>query len=80
MIFTYISALVDPNPTSMIAAQIVTGIRFLGSGITLKSELFHNKELDGPIKKNTINLTTAANIWFSGAMDIAIGFSVYLLQ
>ena len=32
MIFTYLSALVDPNSTSRIAAQIVTGIGFLGAG------------------------------------------------
>ena len=31
MIFTYLSALVDPNSTSRIAAQLVTGIGFLGA-------------------------------------------------
>jgi putative Mg2+ transporter-C (MgtC) family protein len=34
--FTYISAQVDPNSTSRIAAQIVTGIGFLGAGMILK--------------------------------------------
>ena len=38
MMFTYISAQVDPNSTSRIAAQIVTGIGFLGAGMILKSE------------------------------------------
>ena len=38
MIFTYLSAQVDPNSTSRIAAQIVTGIGFLGAGMILKSE------------------------------------------
>lgn len=45
MIFTYISAMVDPNSTSRIAAQIVTGIGFLGAGIILKDELFDKRIL-----------------------------------
>jgi putative Mg2+ transporter-C (MgtC) family protein len=32
MMFTYISAQVDPNSTSRIAAQVVSGIGFLGAG------------------------------------------------
>ena len=39
MIFTYLSALVDPNSTSRIAAQFVTGISFLGAGVYLKVKL-----------------------------------------
>ncbi|MGB8776602.1 MAG: MgtC/SapB family protein [Nitrososphaeraceae archaeon] len=54
MIFSYISGLVDPNSTSRIAAQIVTGIGFLGAGLILKSEE----------DKKITNLTTAASIWF----------------
>ncbi len=38
MMFTYISAQVDPNSTSRIAAQVVSGIGFLGAGMILKSE------------------------------------------
>jgi putative Mg2+ transporter-C (MgtC) family protein len=38
MIFTYLSAQVDPNSSSRIAAQLVTGIGFLGAGVILKSE------------------------------------------
>src|ERR671933_2056116 len=38
MIFTYLSAKVDPNSTSRIAAQLVTGIGFLGARIVLKSQ------------------------------------------
>jgi putative Mg2+ transporter-C (MgtC) family protein len=69
MIFTYLSAAVDPNSTSRIAAQIVTGIGFLGAGIILKGEL------DNKIT----NLTTAASIWYSGAIGMAIGFNYYLM-
>ncbi|HET6589381.1 MAG TPA: MgtC/SapB family protein [Candidatus Nitrosocosmicus sp.] len=79
MIFTYISALVDPNSTSRIAAQIVTGIGFLGAGIILKGELFDNKELADPTKNKVVNLTTAASIWFSGAIGMAIGFNLYFI-
>ncbi|KAA2283392.1 MgtC/SapB family protein [Candidatus Nitrosocosmicus agrestis] len=79
MIFTYISALVDPNSTSRIAAQIVTGIGFLGAGIILKGELFDNKESNDPTKKKVVNLTTAASIWFSGSIGMAIGFNLYFI-
>jgi putative Mg2+ transporter-C (MgtC) family protein len=34
MIFTYLSAAVDPNSASRIGAQLVTGILFLGRGIS----------------------------------------------
>ena len=36
MVFTHLSNIVDPNSTSRIAAQIVTGIEFLGAGIIIK--------------------------------------------
>jgi putative Mg2+ transporter-C (MgtC) family protein len=54
MMFTYISEQGDPNPASRIAAQIVTGIGFLGARIILKCE---------STEKITA-LTTAAAIWF----------------
>jgi putative Mg2+ transporter-C (MgtC) family protein len=50
LIFTYLSAQVDPTSTSRIAAQLVTGIGFLGAGIILKSES----------DERITNLTTAA--------------------
>jgi putative Mg2+ transporter-C (MgtC) family protein len=63
MIFTYLSAQVDPNSTSRIAAQIVTGIGFLGAGMILKSET----------TEKITNLTTAA------AIGMAIGFNFYFI-
>lgn len=69
MLFTYLSAAVDPNSTSRIAAQIVTGIGFLGAGMILKGEI------DGKVT----NLTTAASIWFSAAIGMAIGFNFYII-
>lgn len=65
MLFTFLSMSVDPFSESRIAAQIVAGIGFLGAGIILK---------DG---SNIRNLTTAASIWFAGAIGMAIGFGFY---
>ena len=69
MIFTYLSAQVDPNSTSRIAAQIVTGIGFLGAGMILKSET----------TEKITNLTTAAAVWFAAAIGMAIGFNFYFI-
>lgn len=56
---------VDPASQSRIAAQVVTGIGFLGAGLIIK---------DGTSIRN---LTTAASIWFSGAIGMSIGFGYY---
>jgi len=80
MIFTFLSSQVDPNSTSRIAAQIVTGIGFLGAGIILKGEIEGKDE--SKIQsggKRIINLTTAASIWFSAAIGMAIGFDYYFI-
>lgn len=69
MLFTYLSAAVDPNSTSRIAAQVVSGIGFLGAGMILKGET----------DKKITNLTTAASIWFSAAIGMAIGFNFYII-
>lgn len=65
MLFTFMSMTVDPASKSRIAAQIVSGIGFLGAGLILK---------DGVTVRN---LTTAASIWFAGAIGMAIGFGYY---
>ena len=84
MIFTYISSLVYPNSTSRIAAQIITGIGFLGAGIILKGEFDDRKESSKGINnfknKKIVNLTTAASIWFSGAIGMTIGFNFYFIS
>jgi putative Mg2+ transporter-C (MgtC) family protein len=69
MIFTYLSAQVDPNSSSRIAAQLVTGIGFLGAGVILKGEL----------DARVTNLTTAAAIWFAASIGMAIGFNFYFM-
>ena len=69
MMFAYLSSVIDPDSTSRIAAQIVSGIGFLGAGMILKGE----------IDKKITNLTTAASIWFSAAIGMAIGFQFYVV-
>jgi len=67
MLFTFMSSIVDPNSQSRIAAQIVTGIGFLGAGLIIK---------DG---SSVRNLTTAASIWASGAVGMAFGYDFYVI-
>ncbi len=67
MMFTFFSTQVDPMSQSRIAAQIVSGVGFLGAGIILKGK-------DGAIK----NLTTAASVWFAAAIGMGIGFGMYV--
>jgi putative Mg2+ transporter-C (MgtC) family protein len=53
---------VDPT---RIAAQVVTGVGFLGAGSILRQ----GEEVRG--------LTTAASIWVAAAIGMAVGFSYY---
>ncbi|MBP9749759.1 MAG: MgtC/SapB family protein [Candidatus Pacebacteria bacterium] len=64
-LFTFISMNVDPASKTRIAAQIVSGVGFLGAGLILK---------EGATVRN---LTTAASIWFAGAIGMAIGFEFH---
>lgn len=50
-----------------LSAQVISGISFVGVGVIVK----HDKDISG--------LTTAATIWASGAIGIAIGFGKYIL-
>lgn len=67
-LFTFLSLAVDPNSPARIAAQVITGIGFLGAGMILKSD-------SGTIT----NLTTAAAVWFAAAIGMAIGFGWYAI-
>jgi putative Mg2+ transporter-C (MgtC) family protein len=67
-LFTFVSSSIDPNSPARIAAQVVSGVGFLGAGMILKG--------DG----NTVkNLTTAAAVWFAAAIGMVIGFGWYLI-
>jgi putative Mg2+ transporter-C (MgtC) family protein len=60
--------MIDPNSPARIAAQVVSGVGFLGAGMILKSD-------DHKVK----NLTTAAAIWFAAAIGMVLGFGWYLI-
>lgn len=65
--FTFMSRLMTEGDPTRIAAQIVSGIGFLGAGIILKS--------GGHVS----NVTTAASIWFSASIGMALGFNFHLM-
>ncbi|HEY5926601.1 MAG TPA: MgtC/SapB family protein [Kofleriaceae bacterium] len=67
-LFTFVSQAIDPSSPARIAAQVVSGVGFLGAGMILKS--------DGNKVKN---LTTAASVWFAAALGMVIGFGWYLI-
>lgn len=67
-LFTFASMSIDPNSPARIAAQVVSGVGFLGAGMIIKSEA------------NTVrNLTTAAAIWFAAAIGMVIGFGWFVV-
>ena len=66
MVFKYIN-LPGLNPT-MIAAQIIVGIGFLGAG----SIMLHGSRLLG--------LTTASGLWVTAGIGMAAGFGLYSLS
>lgn len=51
-----------------IAAQVVTGVGFLGAGVIMRE------------KGRTIGLTTAATVWSTAAIGLAMAFGMYLLS
>jgi putative Mg2+ transporter-C (MgtC) family protein len=67
MLFTFISSVIVSNSSATIAAQVVTGIGFLGAGLILKDGM------------NVHNLTTAASLWFAAAIGMAFGFGLYTI-
>jgi putative Mg2+ transporter-C (MgtC) family protein len=66
--FTFVSMAVDPSSPARIAAQVVSGVGFLGAGMILKSDA-----------GTVTNLTTAAAVWFAAAIGVAIGLGWYLI-
>ena len=69
MLFSFISKSAYAGDPTRIAAQVVTGVGFLGAGMIMKSE-----------STNTIsNLTTAASVWYSAAIGMALGFDYHFI-
>jgi putative Mg2+ transporter-C (MgtC) family protein len=54
------------DPTR-IASQILTGIGFIGAGVIMKQS------------DHVVGITTAAGLWLSAAVGMAIGFDQYLM-
>jgi putative Mg2+ transporter-C (MgtC) family protein len=68
-LFTILSAKFAPNSDpNRIAANIVTGVGFLGAGVILRNGA------------KVIGLTTAATIWLVAAVGMAIGGGEYLIS
>lgn len=55
-----------PDPTR-IAAQVVSGIGFIGAGVIFKSE------------NRMVGLTTAATVWATASIGLAVAFKMLLL-
>lgn len=56
------------SDTSRVAAQVVTGIGFLGAGIIFRTG------------DNVRGLTTAATIWMTAAVGMAVGSGMYVVS
>ena len=66
-LISVLSVAVFPDDPARLAAQIVVGIGFLGGGTILKEGT------------NVQGLTTAANIWATAAVGMAVGFGAWFL-
>jgi putative Mg2+ transporter-C (MgtC) family protein len=66
-LFTALGTLVVHTDPTRIAAQVVTGVGFLGAGAILRSGV------------SVRGLTTAATIWVVAAVGMAAGFGYFIL-
>ena len=64
-VFSWGGSVVDPT---RIAAQIITGIGFIGAGAIMRKE----DRIEG--------LTTAAGIWMTAAIGMAVGVGLYFIS
>ncbi|WP_127130140.1 MgtC/SapB family protein [Pseudoflavitalea rhizosphaerae] len=64
--FMLVSLFIDAGNTYRTASNIVTGIGFIGAGVIFKSE------------KGVNGITTAATIWATAAVGMAVGSGLYL--
>jgi len=68
-ILTILSYTAFPNPTdnSKVAAAIITGIGFIGAGTVIQT------------RERIVGLTTAASIWLTASISLAVGTRNYVL-
>lgn len=69
--FTFLSSIVDINSQSRIAANVLTGIGFIGGGIMMKKGEGDSVRVS--------NLTTAAVIWLAAAIGMCYGYKLFLI-
>ena len=67
-LFTMVSEVIDPQSPARIAAQVVSGVGFLGAGMIIKGT-----------GDKIRNLTTAASVWFAAGIGMAIGFGWFVI-
>lgn len=68
-IFSLISAQIYPANPLYMSTYVITGIGFLGAGMIIKE--------GGKYKIN--GLTTAASVWTTAAIGVAIGYSLFTI-
>ncbi len=64
VVLHYFPASID---TTRIAAQVASGIGFIGAGVIFKEGV------------NTVGLTTAASLWATAALGVVISFGMYFV-
>ncbi|SIQ16722.1 MgtC/SapB family protein [Maribacter ulvicola] len=69
-LLTIINTHIDVADQTRIVANIVSGIGFLGAGIIFKDNSTNS----------IVGLTTAATVWATAGVGIALGFGMYLLS
>lgn len=66
--FTLIGIVIEGADPSRVAAQVVTGIGFLGGGIIFRQGDY------------VTGLTTAATLWATAAVGMAVAFGMYVMS
>ena len=66
-VFTILSYRINSTTPDRIAANIITGIGFIGAGVIFKEGL------------KVSGMTTAATIWIAAAVGMAVGYGAYYL-
>lgn len=69
-LLTIINTHIEVADQTRIVANIVSGIGFLGAGIIFKDNSTNS----------IVGLTTAATVWATAGVGIALGFGMYLLS
>jgi putative Mg2+ transporter-C (MgtC) family protein len=67
-VFGVISMSIPGADPTRIAAQVATGIGFLGAGVIFRQD------------KYVSGLTTAATLWSTAALGLAVAFGMYLIS